>query len=413
MRLGRRTFHLLAIFIGSAVITVAAMKLSHRFVLRGLAAEVASEDAARAQQAIGELKRMGVAGAPTLVAIACSGRGESSEAAQHSVGQLLDVWERDQKLHANDRKYAERLAVLATSLQSAAANELPADAAVWARRTIVELLRRAEQIPIGQRAALVRTCEQVLNRTQGAQSVASPVASDGPNVVTSNPAAPAPQAQPVESPIFENSEPQSTSPPDEVARTTGIVNSTPIATMKARPNPLRAPPPHDVRWEPKWNAPAVSQQAAAPMPQPEVTPVPTANESPSDRDLLRLWLLHTALSPVIGDLECATIRAAFEHSLASRGFSSLRFEWIVASLSQRSVDRMRLIDELLVSFRSDAPAWLLFLARDESPQVRRAAIVALITSRDRRILALTHDLALRDLDPQVAALAPQIGKLLR
>jgi hypothetical protein len=102
-----------------------------------------------------------------------------------------------------------------------------------------------------------------------------------------------------------------------------------------------------------------------------------------------------------------------QQMLATRGLSGVRIDRVAAILSPRPTDRLRLIDDLLLSSRSGASGWLLLLARDESPQVRRAAILALITSRDRRILTLMHELALHDLDPQVAALASQIDKLLR
>jgi hypothetical protein len=312
-----------------------------------------------------------------------------------------------------NRVYGERLAVVAAGLESATANELSADGAVWAQRIAVELLRRAEQIPIGQRATLVHTCEVVLNHTQIGPVAASPAINEDPVITKSLPAPLSSQEKPVNAQVFENLALPVASPPEEVTRSPEIVKSIRIATKTGHPIPREAPQPLNVRWEPKWNAPAVSQQPAIPMTQPEAAPVATVTVEPSDRDLMSLWLIHTALPPVAGVLERAAILACFEQTLATRGFRSLRIEWAVSSLSKRRADRMRLVDALLVSFSSDAPAWLLLLAHDESPQVRRAAILALITSRDRRILALTHDLALRDRDPQVAALAPQIGRLLR
>jgi hypothetical protein len=124
-------------------------------------------------------------------------------------------------------------------------------------------------------------------------------------------------------------------------------------------------------------------------------------------------LAHELLPPLAGPLDRETRLTGVAQLLAARGYRNVHFNRAAAAMSSKPADRLELVEGLLTSSGRDATNWLLLMARDESPQVRRSAILALVTSRDRNILELTRELALRDLDPQVAELAPQIENLLR
>ena len=58
----------------------------------------------------------------------------------------------------------------------------------------------------------------------------------------------------------------------------------------------------------------------------------------------------------------------------------------------------------------DAARWLMWLAADPQPEVRRAAITTLATTGDPGLLERVEDMARKDSDEQVQALADQIAK---
>ncbi|MEX2169923.1 MAG: hypothetical protein WD851_11480 [Pirellulales bacterium] len=413
----RRTAALLTLLAGSAVISVSAVKISHRLLLRGLAAEVASNDSARAIGAVRELERVGSDGLPALSIAALGPPSEVSTAAQRAIEQLLGEWQREHFLQPTSDDYARRLLKLAEALASAAAStQHPAHDPIWAHRMAQRLLQLADRIPEGERAPLVLRCEDVLDATRPRIARNRPLAEPPAIEVVTN-ESPSPslalprETEPVKSVVGEDSFATAFALSDKRSSSSEAQPAEPIV-----PTPgfaASATPAADAPWQARWSTPAVAAEPIANLPTPAELQAVAPQMEPSDRELLRLWLVHALMPPVAGPIERQARLATLRLALAVRGFRDVRSDWIIASLSQRPADRLGLVDTLLTSSGRDAASWLLLLARDEAPPVRRAAILALITSRDRRILTLTHELALHDLDPQVAALAAQIGKLLR
>jgi hypothetical protein len=99
---------------------------------------------------------------------------------------------------------------------------------------------------------------------------------------------------------------------------------------------------------------------------------------------------------------------AIEDELARRGFGTVTKALVDQLLSPNVTDRMRLIDVVLNNPSLGPRPWLLLLAEDEHAEVRLLAITVLATSRDAALLEKTWQLAIRDRDPRVAALAPRL-----
>ena len=91
-----------------------------------------------------------------------------------------------------------------------------------------------------------------------------------------------------------------------------------------------------------------------------------------------------------------------------RGFSEVQLE-----LSRRLLDpdpdvRRELARTLPAMQSVDAGPWLMWLAEDKDPDVRLEAISVLGTTGDPAILRKIEELARRDSDPRIAALADTI-----
>ncbi|MEM6656025.1 MAG: hypothetical protein AAF596_09500, partial [Planctomycetota bacterium] len=74
-------------------------------------------------------------------------------------------------------------------------------------------------------------------------------------------------------------------------------------------------------------------------------------------------------------------------------------------------DRRTLAGRLLTSSSSGATRLLLLLARDQSPEVRHDALLALGSSADARVVDAAWRMAIDDSDPQVARLAEDLQRL--
>jgi hypothetical protein len=101
---------------------------------------------------------------------------------------------------------------------------------------------------------------------------------------------------------------------------------------------------------------------------------------------------------------------AARRELVRHGFSEVDLELARQLFSPDVADRKRLAQTLPRLASVDAPKWLLWLAADPQPEVRRAAITTLATTGDPGLLDRAEALARKDSDEQIQALADQIAK---
>lgn len=120
-----------------------------------------------------------------------------------------------------------------------------------------------------------------------------------------------------------------------------------------------------------------------------------------DRPLIRLAL--TAQSGGSRNLQ-----PLLREILVARGFGSTPVEHLQMAVAPNEADRLLLIDQLLDLRSGDTARMLLLLASDTAPPVRAAAISALGSSQDRRLIEAAWQLAIRDRDPRVAKLANEL-----
>ncbi len=109
----------------------------------------------------------------------------------------------------------------------------------------------------------------------------------------------------------------------------------------------------------------------------------------------------------------ARTAGAAETELARRGFrpSWLRLAaWI--NHPEATVRRDR-IGRLIGMSGVDARPWLLWLARDEAPEVRLAALSRLMVSGDPTLLGRVRQMALEDDDPRIQDLAQRAERIAR
>lgn len=102
------------------------------------------------------------------------------------------------------------------------------------------------------------------------------------------------------------------------------------------------------------------------------------------------------------------MKALMHQILVSRGFASTTTEQLLQVIAPDMQARLRLIDNLLERREGDTVRMLLLLASDAAPPVRVAAISALGSSQDRRLVETAWQLAIRDRDPRVAKIANEL-----
>jgi hypothetical protein len=120
---------------------------------------------------------------------------------------------------------------------------------------------------------------------------------------------------------------------------------------------------------------------------------PLANAD--SRILLRQWLNAKGIE-----------KSKVAHELSEkRSFGRLSRPLVEKFFSNRTDDRLQLVDEVLTSPGVDARPWLILLAEDSNADVRLAAVTIMATSTDTALLEKAWQTSIRDRDPRIAALA--------
>jgi hypothetical protein len=184
-------------------------------------------------------------------------------------------------------------------------------------------------------------------------------------------------------------------------------------------NPIRRNGSPETRWRPEmseWPQPsqppdAASQQTAQPemgvsksLPQSVIPQAKLPASQPAElgtRQLLEAWLRGNDAH-----------RSALEQELAGRGFRRLAKQWVSQYFSDRTQDRLQLIDVILREPDVDARPWLMLLADDKNADVRLSAVTIMATSNDLPLLEKALEVAIRDRDPRIADLAARLHQRL-
>ena len=178
----------------------------------------------------------------------------------------------------------------------------------------------------------------------------------------------------------------------------------PIAQFSSGPAVLRAQ-------SAEWNAPAGRPLAASQSRPPRTVTLPVSVEDavPSDAlNSLKAVDVLELMRRLRSDAEVQ--RATARRELLRRGFSEVDLELARQLFSPDVAARKQLALAVPRLASVDAAKWLMWLAADPQPEVRRAAITTLATTGDPGLLDRVQALARKDSDEQIQALADQIAK---
>ena len=227
-----------------------------------------------------------------------------------------------------------------------------------------------------------------------------------PNAVTMRQPSPVPQPppQPAEpEPIGQDSQLLVVGPIDEPPTTGEPAEPARLVPPMAQQIAPEANASGDLPWQ-SANQPAPTVAGPAGLPRQKIPPDAAGGWSQgmlafaclSDRQLLAAGLAA----------DDQLVRAM----LINRGFGGSSREQLAALISESEPQRLALVDRLLVSSTGNAARLLLTLGSDESPRVRAAALGALASSRDPRLVDAAWRMAIRDPDPRVGRLANELRR---
>lgn len=364
-------------------------------------------------QVVERLVARGADGIDALV----DGLASPRESVQREVRLALDD-EVNRWMRLPNRVASERIGGLASAL-AREADAIQTPSRPFAADLATRLLLWPTDGAVVDRSRLVAECEQVLRAAhtrEGASldeawqrrrdsTLAAQTSADRWNstlpVTTREKLPPASLQAPVLPPLASMPlAPESTEPPgDETPRELRPESSTahidPASGVKrpATHNPLRAAANQPAQTEDDsadrtgWSQ-AIDESARSGS----VEPASAVSESDqlSGRES---WDLFAQLSST------GSAAAAAEAELTRRGFTHRQIE-VGKHLTSTDAEERRRWAEALPGLRGiDTKQWLLILSRDESAEVRRAAVILMATSQDPQMLARVEEVARDDPEP--------------
>jgi hypothetical protein len=154
------------------------------------------------------------------------------------------------------------------------------------------------------------------------------------------------------------------------------------------------------------NALPINSSPSPPLPSASSPKPPPAEFEIMDRlfaDVASSTLLQKWLAADSGDI------VALERELVKqRGFGKLSKPLVQQFLSNRSQDRLQLVDDVLTKPGVDARPWLMLLSDDADADVRLSAVTIMATSTDAALVERAWQAAIHDRDPRIAALAGRL-----
>jgi hypothetical protein len=161
----------------------------------------------------------------------------------------------------------------------------------------------------------------------------------------------------------------------------------------------------------EWVSPSPPSRQAERAPRPNTATLPVSVEEtlPSESlDSLRTVDVLDLMRRLRSDVESA--RTPARRELLRRGFSDVDLELARQLFSPDAAVRKQLALAVPRLASVNAAQWLMWLAADPLPEVRRTALTTLATTGDPSLLDRIEELARKDSDQQIQALADQIAK---
>ena len=406
---------LVGVALGSLVVAPARSWLAGRF------SQLAAEQPEQSRRVYRTLGALGDAAIEPLVDNATSQDPRVSLEARRALGAWLDVWRSRSQTDAGQEFVKKARYTLA--LLSERVPVLTESGGQWAERFASQVLDATDEVRFDARPRLIAAADRLLEELGSTRLLPDPppveaevIAESGQNeldkAVEAFPLPP--KTDPVSKPVMPKA--LSIAPPPVVAP---VAPADELAVVE--PNKIVESVPAEPRLD--WR-PAEIEGQPAPLIAEDARPIEEAAPPDyrvlSDRELLAELVANAeayqasrrlsaqgpgAPSPEDELQESQKERLqALADALAERGYRGLRLTDAQALLSPEESVRIRLIDQLFSKQSGDAARLLLLLARDESAEVRLAAISALGSSPHRQLVEAAWSLALKDEDPRVGRL---------
>ncbi len=157
-------------------------------------------------------------------------------------------------------------------------------------------------------------------------------------------------------------------------------------------------------WRPR-SQPMTDDALSIPI-SPTPVSVAPADAAPTQAELLAPLETRVLLARWLSAEAPAAME--IERELSRRGFGRLPAELVERLISPDDATRCALVGQLLAQPGVDARPWLVLLSKDESADVRLAAVSVMATSRDPQLIEQAWEVVLHDRDPRIADLAPRL-----
>lgn len=381
-----------------------------RRLAKRLVAELQQAESADSRTALRQIASLGDPAIEALVIAATSARAGIALSAREIIDEKLAAWK---SLHATDKSFS--ISVPAGLLANALAGHIDEFGPLgqqWSTKLAVELVDLAAELSPAEAMALLADCSLILEKVPPVGPRLRTITQENPVAASEQTRTPALNlpALPSEQAISNRREnsplPAVTEPLGVGAPLTSpeIVNSTPLPSVSD--------------WLPEWSGKVPSTSAEpneipdSDHAKPQAGPIADAVDVPSPDDMAARFeqLKSQPTRVLITELAKADFftAAAIRAVLKERGITLEELSLATKLTASDPAERLLLVDDLKVLPARTARRWLRELLADSDAEVRLKALTALATTKDPELVGVVRDLALRENDPRVSALAARI-----
>lgn len=356
---------------------------------------------------IRQLASLGTSALPFLAEAAASERAAVAELSRQEIDLAFAACQ-VRLTEGVDEETAEKLTVLATALAENVERLGPAGKQ-WAERIALQMIDRADLLPVASATSLLNDCSHVLEsippqgpRLQTVQTVElapsleSTLAVPPSNIDLQILAAPPedaladlrrqqPPPQPLENTLVANSPEEKSNLPHQFGPLTDGLQSNPSVDASL-----------SVKVLPGITSSPLAGIIEVPTPLEMKRKLSKFREMSTDGLLARL--------PRSDRFEAGTIRTV----LRERGLQDAELDMAEQAGSANLTDRLQLIEEVSALPAASTRRLLRLMLEDESGEVRLLALTALATTNDPELAELARAISIGDKDPRVAELASRL-----